>query len=200
MDPAVGLVQAYLRLNGFLTATEYPVLSNASAGIVSLTDIDVLAVRFPNAQDWISGKGTGAVQLENDPLLDIQRHCLQMIIGEVKEGPAKLNRQAYSPVVIETAIRRFGCCEEDPREVALKVVQSGSAETHVGNLECRIRMMVFGGSGAGDSSDYDYVGLRHVAEYLNRFTGRHQEVFAAAQAKDEVLDLMALLAKLGIRF
>jgi hypothetical protein len=200
MDPAVGLVQAYLRLNGFLTVTEYPVLARARAGFFSLTDIDVLAVRFPNAQDWISGKGAGSVQLENDPLLDIQPHCLQMIIGEVKEGPAKLNRHAYSPAVIETAIRRFGCCEEKPRDVALQVVQSGSAETHVGDLKCRIRMMVFGGSGGGDSPDYDFVGLRHIAEYLNRFAERHQEMFTTAQPKDEILDLMALFAKLGLRF
>jgi hypothetical protein len=200
MDPAVGLVQSYLRLNGFLTATEYPVLSKGRHALVSITDIDVLAVRFPNAQHWISGRSAGAIQLENDPVLDIEPHCLQMIIGEVKEGPAKLNARAYAPAVIETAIRRFGCCEEDPREVALRVVQSGAAETHIGTLECRIRMMVFGGSGSRDSSDYDYVGLRHIAEYLNRFVERHRDVFTAAQPKDDVLDLMALLSKLGLRF
>jgi hypothetical protein len=200
VDPAVGLVQAYLRLNGFLTVTEYPVLSKGRHGFASLTDIDVLAVRFPNAQDWISGKGAGAVQLENDTALDIAPHCIQMIIGEVKEGPAKLNARAYAPAVIETAIRRFGCCDGDPREVALQVVQSGAAETHVGSVECRIRMMVFGGSGADGSSDYSYLGLRHIAEYLNRFIERHRDIFTAAQPKDDVLDLMALLAKLGLRF
>lgn len=200
MDTAVGLVQAYLRLNGFLTATEYPVLSKVRRGLVSLTDIDVLAVRFPDAQHWISGKDAGAIQLENDPVLDISPHCLQMIIGEVKEGSAKLNRHAYSPAVIETAIRRFGCCDGDPRDVAIQVVQSGAAETHIGDLECRIRMMVFGGSGSEWSSDYSYLGLRHIAEYLNRFIERHREIFTAAQPKDDVLDLMALLAKLGLRF
>lgn len=200
MDPAVGLVQAYLRLNGFLTATEYPVLSKVRRGFVSLTDIDVLAVRFPNAQHWISGKGAGAIQLENDPALDISPHCLQMIIGEVKEGSAKLNRHAYSPAVIETAIRRFGCCDGDPRDIAIQVVQSGAAETHIGNIDCRIRMMVFGGSGADGSSDYSYVGLRHIAEYLNQYVNRHKDVFTTAQPKDEVLDLMALFAKLGLRF
>lgn len=29
MDPAVGLVQSYLRLNGFFTVTEYPVVGTA---------------------------------------------------------------------------------------------------------------------------------------------------------------------------
>ncbi len=199
MDPAVGLVQAYLRLNGFFTVTEYPIIAQGKQGAYSLTDVDVLAIRFPKAQHWIGGRGHEGYGFENDPALDIEPHCIQMIIGEVKEGKSKLNERAYAPSVIEAVIRRFGCCDEDPNEIARRVISLGKAETHVGDQECRIRMMVFGGTPGSSSRDYDVLGLRHIVEYLNDFVHRHSDVFLSAQIKDESFDLMALLVKLGVR-
>lgn len=193
-------MQAYLRLNGFFTVTEYPIIGQGRHGAYSLTDVDVLGVRFPNAQHWISGKGHRGYGLENDPTLDIEPHCIQMIIGEVKEGKSKLNANAYTPAVVETVIRRFGCCDEEPRDVALRVIEHGSAETHVGDQQCRIRMMVFGGGGTEATvSNYDAIGLRHIVGYLNDFVHRHSDVLLSAQIKDESFDLMALLVKLGVR-
>jgi hypothetical protein len=196
----VGLVQAYLRLNGFFTVTEYPIIGQGRHGAYSLTDVDVLGVRFPNAQHWISSRGHKGYGLENDRVLDIEPHCIQMVIGEVKEGKAKLNANAYTPPVIETVIRRFGCCDEEPADIAQRVVARGRADTHVGQQQCRIRMIVFGG-GSPDLSDtrYDVIGLRHIVGYMNDFVHRHSDVFLSAQIKDESFDLMALLVKLGVR-
>ena len=164
--------------------TEYPIIGQGKRGAYSLTDVDVLGVRFPNAQHWISSRGDRGFGLENDPLLDIEPHCIQMIIGEVKEGKAKLNANAYTPSVIETVIRRFGCCDEEPRDVAMRVIQHGKAETHIGDQKCRIRMVVFGGGREPAASNYDVIGLRHVVSYLNDFVYRHSEVFFSAQIKD----------------
>src|SRR5258706_14253126 len=48
MDHAVALVQAYLQLNGYFTSAEYPIIAAAGRnGFRTLTDIDVLAFRFP---------------------------------------------------------------------------------------------------------------------------------------------------------
>lgn len=192
-------MQAYLRLNGFFTVTEYPIISQGRDGAYPLTDVDVLGIRFPNAQQWISNKRHKGHGLENDPVLDIEPHCIQMIIGEVKEGKPRLNSRAYSPPVIESIIHRFGCCDDDPHLVALQVIGHGEAETHVGNQQCRIRMLVFGGGVEATATNYDNIGLRHVVGYLNNFVYRHSDVFLAAQIKDESLDLMALLVKLGVR-
>lgn len=50
MDNAVALVQAYLRLNGYLTVTEFPVLVEGGPdGVRTLTDLDVLAFRFASS-------------------------------------------------------------------------------------------------------------------------------------------------------
>lgn len=41
MDAAVGLVHAYLRLNGFFTVTEHPIVAQTSHGATTPTDVDV---------------------------------------------------------------------------------------------------------------------------------------------------------------
>src|SRR5258707_12925894 len=49
VDHAVALVQAYLQLNGYFTSAEYPIIAAAGRnGFRTLTDIDVLAFRFPS--------------------------------------------------------------------------------------------------------------------------------------------------------
>jgi hypothetical protein len=47
MDNAVALVQAYLRINGYFTVAEYPILETHGRNAVQMaTDIDILAFRF----------------------------------------------------------------------------------------------------------------------------------------------------------
>ena len=53
MDTAIGLVQAYLRVNGYFTVAEYPVLdATGLAGPRTITDLDILAVRLHRAPGW----------------------------------------------------------------------------------------------------------------------------------------------------
>jgi hypothetical protein len=50
MDTAVALIETYLGVNGYFTVTEYPIIETArSGGYRTVTDLDVLAVRFPGA-------------------------------------------------------------------------------------------------------------------------------------------------------
>jgi hypothetical protein len=50
MDNSVALVQAYLRLNGYFTVSELPVIaSTKGGGYRTATDLDILALRFPRA-------------------------------------------------------------------------------------------------------------------------------------------------------
>ena len=50
MDNAVALVQAYLRVNGYFTVSEYPIVeASRRGGYRTATDLDILAFRFPGA-------------------------------------------------------------------------------------------------------------------------------------------------------
>ncbi|MGZ8710341.1 MAG: hypothetical protein ACXW28_08955, partial [Thermoanaerobaculia bacterium] len=51
MDHAVALVQAYLQLNGYFTSAESPIIAGAGrSGFRTITDIDILAFRFPTGE------------------------------------------------------------------------------------------------------------------------------------------------------
>ena len=102
MDTAVALVQAYLRINGYFTVAEYPVLETYGREHArTVTDLDILAFRFAGAghevirsrgrhRDVSRGAGT-------DPLLRCPADRPDMIVGEVKEGAARFNAAVRGP-------------------------------------------------------------------------------------------------------
>lgn len=57
MDISVAIVQAYLRINGYFTVSEYPVVeAMRHGGYRAAAELDILAVRFPDAGRRISGR------------------------------------------------------------------------------------------------------------------------------------------------
>ncbi|HEX5630934.1 MAG TPA: hypothetical protein VFY15_04690, partial [Acidimicrobiia bacterium] len=58
MDIAVNLVESYLRFNGYLTLSEFEVQARNERGVFeAITDIDIMAVRFPG--DVVVGDPSG---------------------------------------------------------------------------------------------------------------------------------------------
>src|SRR3954470_9530427 len=100
MDHAVALVQAYLQLNGYFTSAEYPIIAAAGRnGFRTLTDIDVLAFRFPSglpSPDASASRKTprGLEMNDVDPGLGVPSDSIDMLIGEVKEGRVGINSGA----------------------------------------------------------------------------------------------------------
>jgi hypothetical protein len=189
-----------LRLNGFFTVTEFPVVARTRRAALSLTDMDILAVRFPHAQHWIPGDGVADQELGRDKALDIDSESMQLIIGEVKEGKAWVNRSALKPQVLEAVVRRFGCCEDHPKRIAHEILKFGSANTAVNGIPCRVRLIVFGGvEDEYHPTRYTSLPLKHVVEYMNAYMLKYADVFQPAELKDEGLSIMALMAKLGLK-
>ena len=125
MDTAVALVETYLRVNGYFTVTEYPVIEAARAGgYRTVTDMDILAVRFPQAKHVIrhetNATGRDSTGFAPDPALDVTSDRIDMIIGEVKEGRAELNRAARDPNVLTSVLTRFGCCSHKQAPALVK--------------------------------------------------------------------------------
>lgn len=110
-----------------------------------------------------------------------------------------MNEIAYSLPVIEAVLRRFGCCH-DPAVVARTVVEGGAAHSHVGKASsCRLRLVVFGGTAEEGHGRYEVISLKHVLTFLNQYIALYRDVFLRAQIKDDALDLMALLVKVGLK-
>lgn len=199
MDNAVALVQAYLRVNGYFTIAEYPVVEAASkTGHRTLTDIDILAFRFPGAGREVPGARRNTVDAERhepDPYLGRSGEQTDMIVGEVKEGRATLNRAALDPAVLRAALVRFGCCSPaEAPQVVDGLRRDGEATANSGH---RVRMVVFGSTLDERSSDesFTFVPLGHVVGFLQAHLRDHWDLVRHVQTKEPVLGFLLTMEK-----
>jgi hypothetical protein len=185
MDTAVALVQAYLHVNGYFTVAEYPVLEAYRGDHArTVTDLDILAFRFAAAgHDVIRGRrrhplGSGAAT--TDPTLACPTDRADMIVGEVKEGTARFNAAMRDPVVLEIALRRFGCsAPEHIHEVTQRLLSQGHALTPEGHS---VRMVAFGDVVEGDPPKaWTTISMRHVVQFLQDYLRQHWDVLRHAQ-------------------
>src|SRR5258706_2065139 len=148
MDHAVALVQSYLQLNGYFTSAESPIISSTGRrGFRTITDIDVLAFRFPSGLDAaepvpVRASAPRGIDIsELDPGLGTLPNMIDMVIGEVKEGRVGINTSARDPEVLKTVIARLGQTGEEDQAVA-DLLRTGVARVGSGVL---IRFIAFRG-------------------------------------------------------
>lgn len=197
MDNAVAIVQAYLRLNGYFTVSEYPVVEQLRPGdIRTLTDLDILGFRFPGAGRLVARGRTSsdAHRFEPDPVLAAAAGRPDMLIGEVKEGKAELNRAARDPHVLEVVLARFGCCPAaEAREIVQRLIRAGSAPMPDGHT---VRLVAFGAAPkAGEEKGYLVVPLAHCVAFLQQHLRDHWDVLRHVQPKDAAFGFLTLLEK-----
>jgi len=195
MDHAVALVETYLRMNGFFTVSEYPLIGRDAHGWRNLTDIDILAVRFPRAGEY-APRGMAHCAEGLDAALSVSHDGVHMLIGEVKEGKAELNRAAADPKILATALARFGCCEESEADrSALTLVRSGRVVTPCGHP---VELVSFGTAKPDHASRHRVILLNHVVAFIREFVKEHWATLRVAQFKDPILGMFVLEAKAGI--
>jgi len=198
VDNAVALVQAYLRVNGYFTVAEYPVLEATGGEYRTATDLDILAFRFPRAGRLVPRRGRGKsremVEVALDPTLGASADHADMIVGEVKEGRAVLNEAASDTGVLRAALARFGCCP--PHEAASlveRLLRDGRVDLPVGH---QIRMVAFGATGgAGDGRRYHTITLGHAVRFLQDYLRDHWEVVRHSDHKDPAFGFLVMLEK-----
>lgn len=201
MDMGVMLVQAYLRVHGYFTVSEYPILEAMRRGDHRVaTDIDILAVRFPQACLLVPRQGHGEeadMELTTpDAALGVPQDRVDMIVGEVKIGAAELNKAATDPAVLRSALMRFGCCDrQDTVRVVDALLREGRTTNPAGH---QVRMVAFGSiAPARPHPTYQVVLLGDILRYLRRYLQSHWSVLHHADFKDPAFSFLMMLEKAG---
>lgn len=200
MDPAVALAQAYLYANQYFTVTEYPIVEAFAPGrFRSATDIDVIAVRFPEAARFVpggeaEGEPPGGVLVGDlDPRLRAPQDRVHIVIAEVKEGQAELNRGGRDPRVLEAVLRRVGRYGPSDHATTIEhLLRHGVHDTP----QARVSMVAFG-TYRGDRGPYTTITFARVIRWLRRLARGHWDVLQNAQFKDPALAFLMLLEKSG---
>jgi hypothetical protein len=191
MDTAVALVQAYLRINGYFTVAEYPVLEvSPRISTRTVTDLDILAIRLHREPP--AHGGPGATDL--DSALGAELGTADMIVGEVKESTPRLNRAMRDPAVLEAAFTRFGCCPADmAADLVDELLRTGRVIAPAGHV---IRTVAFGNPHHISSTmAWHTVSLEHIIEFLRDHFHANWHAVGHTQIKDDVLGMFALMEK-----
>jgi hypothetical protein len=195
MDHAVALVQAYLQLNGYFTSAEYPIIAGTSRnGFRTITDIDILAFRFPSGEPLArharkAPKGLDVSGL--DPGLGVPPDAVDMIIGEVKEGRVGINTGIRDPDVLKTVVSRFG--ELDATGVVQQLLATGAA---VIPPTFSVRLIAFGSFPPGSEvPPCRIISLGHVLSFLQAYVRKHWHMLRHLQFKDSAFGFLMTLEK-----
>ncbi|MBL8996266.1 MAG: hypothetical protein KJZ74_09305 [Gemmatimonadales bacterium] len=207
MDLSVALVQAYLRVNGYFTVAEFPVVESVAVRgapdeLRTATDIDIMGFRFPRSAQLVPASGRRSARdrrlLAVDPAIGAPPESGDMIIGEVKEGRAELNANATAPSVLRAALIRFGCCDpEHAVGVVDELAVRGKAVLPNGHA---VRLLAFGTSTSPTAAGRPFVhtvSLVHIRSFLREYVHTNWRVLKAGGTKDEALSWVYLEEKMA---
>jgi hypothetical protein len=196
MDHAVSLVQAYLQLNGYFTSAEYPIIAGAGrSGFRTITDIDILAFRFPSGFPAPSARHQpqGLDMTDVDKGLGVAADTIDMIIGEVKEGRVGINSGIRDPEVLKAVVSRFGNTAEEDDRVMQDLINTGTATLQSGYS---VRLIAFGAFPPGSPvPPCRIISLGHVLNFLQAYVRKHWSMLRHLQFKDPAFGFLMTLEK-----
>jgi hypothetical protein len=199
MDIAVNLVESYLRLNGYLTLSEFEVQARrGDGGFDTITDVDIMGIRFPGpvyAGDPHDVDDTHLLLLE-DPALLLEEGQIDVIIGEVKQGAAEFNPGIRRHKVLHSILRRVEWLFEagiDDVVDDLGTRQICEAPARGGGT-IRARLVAFG---RASETDLHTITHSHIVETLMGFFEGVDDAFRPVQFRDPAPAMLSLLRKSG---
>lgn len=202
MDTAVDLVEVYLRLNGYLTLAEWQIQGLGPAGEwLTLTDVDILAVRFPGPIYIADVHDPEERQLLalSDELLSLEEDTVDVILGEVKEGEAVFNPSLTRHETLHTALHRLAWlyADGDQERVVEDLGTVGTCRSPArGGGTIRTRLVAFGRAPA---ITVNTVPIGKVLEAAAAMFHRYEDVLRSARFKSPSVDTLKLIHKTGFR-
>lgn len=199
MDIAVGLVESYLRLTGYLTLSEFDVQARRpEGGFDTVTDVDIMAIRFPG--DIFAAAphdpSEARLLLMEDPALLLQPDQIDIVIGEVKQGSAEFNPGLRRREVLHSVMRRvswlFDCgVDEVVQDLGTQLMCVAPAR---GGGTIRVRLVAFGQAPACDLHTISHT---HIVETLLGFFSGLDDALRSVQFRDSAPAMLNLLHKTG---
>ncbi len=195
-DATLEVVAAYLRVNGYFVLTELEFHELRDGSYQTLTDVDVVAVRFPSHRGPVHyHHGDGAVECllvgEVDPAFDVATDRVDVVIGEVKRGEASLNPALHNPAVLHAVLRRVGDVSSLPLD---RIVDGLIRDGEVVTPTARFRIVAFGLRGrVAEASTFHH---DHLVSWLNEVVGRHRDLYELTNFSDPILSVLALSARI----
>lgn len=199
MDVAINLVESYLRLNGYLTLSEFEIQGRSpNGGYETLTDVDIIGIRFPGDIFAAETEGSdGRLLLIHDDALMLRDGQIDVIIGEVKQGEAEMNEALTRREVLHSVLRRLEWLYDGKTESVLRGLQHRAlAEVSGrGGTPVRTRLVAFGRSDAGGLHT---IPIAHVLSSMLEFMDQFDDVLRPAQFREPAPALLRLMIKAGL--
>ena len=198
MDIAVNLVESYLRLNGYLTLSEFEIQRRGENGMYeTVTDVDIVGFRFPGDIYAVDDHDDCRMLQIHDPALELQPDTIDVILGEVKQGDAQFNPGLTRHEVLHSVLQRLEWAYGVPISGVVDDLQErGLSEVPAcaGTGTVRTRLVAFGRS---PTTNLHTVALSHILRTMVGYFQDLEEVLRPAQFKDPAPALLKLLVKTG---
>lgn len=200
VDAASGLVEAYLHVNGYLTLSEWQVQAlNQHGQWDTITDVDVLAIRFPGEiylADSHDPDVQSTLQVPGDLLL-LEEGVIDVIVGEIKEGEAVFNPAMTRHETLHTVLHRlrwlYGADGLTP--VVVDLTERGISRTPApGGGEVRTRLVAFG---QAPQLTVNTIPIGLLIERATAFLAEHDALLRSARFANPVAATLKLLHKAG---
>lgn len=151
-----------------------------------------------------------------DPALGAPLTGPDMIVGEVKQGRARLNPAMHDSRVLAAALARFGCCDRtDAPALTRRLLATGRVHTPAGHT---VRIVAFGDTAAHLNTTQNQrpgsdvralpahtrvgvpgadatVSMRHVVDFLQKHLAAQWPQARHTQFHDPALGVLAMLQK-----
>jgi len=200
MDAAGPLVEVFLRVNGYLTLSEWQIQAlNKHGQWDTVTDVDIVGLRFPGdvfLADSHDPDLRPTLRVAGELLL-LEPGTIDVIVGEVKEGEAILNTALTRHETLHTVLHRLGWLYEGHglAEVVADLVRVGTSHSAApGGGMVRTRLVAFGQS---PMLTVNTIPLGRILEQSAAFLAAHDDLLRSAQFANPVAATLKLLHKSG---
>ena len=134
--------------------------------------------------------------LIEDEALQLEEDCVDVIIGEVKQGSAEFNPGLKDHRVLHSVLRRIDWIYVDHlNDVVTGLQQEGVHYAGArGGGSVRTRLVAFG---RDDETSLNTITHTHIVQTLTRFFSEFDDAFRPVQFKDPATAMLRLLQKTG---